>query len=461
MSRPRCSATLLAAASLALAQRPSFRPDPRYSPTVAGADQAWRDFTYHYWDPDRTIPRIRPTGGDGSIQNDARYPVFWHMAQANNVLFWRWKTTGSEPVREMIRSQFREIRARYPDGMLSSAAWTGYRADGIINVEDDASWAIAYFCQVHEATGDPLALHLAEALIGSTYATYADPNHGDAGLRYALPGQDPGHQGVSSAYEVVAARSALYAFEQTAHGHLLAFARGTWDWMHQYLRHPSGVYFAELDIRPTVNGRPNPNYRKPIGWDRPGDIKRGGSIAYMGGTMGMASLSAALYRVTGEPRYLDEVRSIVAGMMRRDTFLRSGQSVGVPGDLLVNERDGWTEGYTAPSFVWDALSLEGIDADGKLKAVLANTALAIVKSRTNDGFYGADWSGPEWDPGHHWNTWTAQGSAAGGGSGAGMALPTQLPTTSSSVAMALAGAMAEQSRNGGLSSSASRSVSGP
>lgn len=450
MHRTRLGLALsLGVVGTALAQAPaqapfSHGPASRYSPVLAGAEQAWRDFTYHYWDPNAAVPRIRPTLGNGNIDNNAPYPVFWHMAEANNVLYWRWKTTRSEPVREMIRSQFREIRSRYPDAQLSSAVWKGYRADGIINVQDDASWAIAYFCQVHEATGAPAAIRIAEALIGSTYATYADPNHGGGGLLYALPGQDPDHQGVSSGYEIVAARCALYSFEQTSHGHLLALAQGTWQWMHKYLRHPAGVYFAELDIRPTVRGAPNPDYRKPIGWNRPGDVKRGGSVAYLGGTMGMASLSAALYLQSGEKRYLDEVHSIVAGMARKDTFLRSGSAVGVAGDVLVNERDAWTNGFTAPYFVADALSLDGVDADGKFKQALANTSLAITSRRTSDGYYGGDWSGPEWDPAHRWETWTAQAGGAGGGSGAGMASPAQMPTTASSVAMALAGATVER-----------------
>lgn len=412
-------------------------PPRQYTPLYGQSEQAWRDFQYHYWDPDNKTPRIRPTGGDGRIRNDAAYPTFWHMAEAHNVLFWRWKITHSEPVREMIRSQFREIRARYTDAQLSSAAWTGYRADVIINVQDDASWVIAYFCQVHEATGDPTALHIAMALLNSTYSAYADPNHGGAGLLYALPGQDPSHQGVSSGYEVVAARCALYVFEQTSHGHYLEMAKGTWEWMHKYLRHPQGVYFAELDIRPTVNNQANPNYRKPIGWNRPGDIKRGGSIGFIGGTMGMASLSAELYMLTGERRYLDEVNSIVTGMLKPETFLR-------PGNLLVNDRDAWVDGFTAPYMAWDALSIDGVDPDGKLKSALIDTALSITRQRTSDGYYGADWSGPEWDPAHRWNTWADQGRAAGGGSGEGMAEPDQMPTTASGVAMVIAGAMAEQ-----------------
>ena len=436
-------ALLIGLASAAPSQAPA--PARRYSPVAARVDQAWRDFTYHFWDPDNGTPRIRPTESDGSVKNDARYPTFWHMAQAHDVLYWRWKTTGSEPVRAMIRSQFREIRSHYGDDHLSTAAWPGYRANGIINVEDDASWAISYFCQVHEATGDPAALRIAESLINSTYKTYADPNHGEAGLLYALPGQDPGHQGRSSGYEVVAARGALYVFEQNAHGHLLDLARGTWEWMHRYLRHPSGVYFAELDLRPTVEGKTNPDLRKPIGGNRPGDIKRGGSVAFLGGTMGMASLSAALYRESGDRRYLDEVKSVVAGMARDDTFLRPGAAVGVSGEVLVNDRDAWTDGFTAPYLVWDAFSLDGVDADGRLKAALVDTALAITGERTDDGFYGGDWSGPEWNPLHRYATWTAQ-SAGKSGSGKGMALPGQMPTTASSVAMALAGAMAERER---------------
>ena len=148
----------------------------------------------------------------------------------------------------------------------------------------------------------------------------------------------------------------------------------------------------------------------------------------------MASLSAALYMESGEQKYLDEVRSIVAGMTRRDTFLRPGTAVGISGDVIVNERDAWTDGFTAPYLVEDALSLEGIDADGKLKSALMNTALAITTHRTSDGFYGADWSGPEWDPAHRWESWAAQSGGGGGGSGAGMASPSQMQTTSSSVA---------------------------
>lgn len=444
MVRVRSSVSFLVSLlAVAPAQDPTPYPSAparQYGIVQARADQAWRDFTYHFWDPDRPTPRIRPTNSEGFIWNDANYPTFWHMAQANAVLFWRWKATKSEAVREMIRSQFQEIRARYGDAHLSSAAWSGYRDNSFSNVQDDASWAVAYFCQVHEVTGDVAALRIGGALLTSTYAVYADPNKGGAGLLYALPGQDPSHQGVSSGYEVVAARCALYLFEQTSHGHYLAFAQQTWEWMHKYLKHPTGVYFAELDIRPTVDGKPNPNYRKPIGWERPGDIKRGGSIGFIGGTMGMASLSAALYMFSGDKKYLDEVNGIVAGMLRTDTFLRTGKGAGVAGAVFVNDRDGWVDGFTAPYMVEDALSLAGVDRDAKLKDAFVNTALAIYGHRTNDGFYGADWSGPEWDPAHRWDTWGAQS----GPDGKGMASPSQMQTTSSSICMLFAGAMVER-----------------
>ena len=91
---------LLGIATTVLAQAPAedrfpFAPARRTTPLLRGSEQAWRDFTYHYWDPDIQPPRLRPTVFDGTIRNDATYPTFWHMAEAHNVLYWRWKTTGS------------------------------------------------------------------------------------------------------------------------------------------------------------------------------------------------------------------------------------------------------------------------------------------------------------------------------------------------------------------------------
>lgn len=419
---------------------------------MASAQRAVADLIYHYWDPANVIPRIRPTADNGYVSNTAPYPTFWQMATMANVLYWQYKLTGAADLRAKILSQYAQVRSLYTEAQLSTADWS--RNKHIINVSDDAAFAITYFVQVHDATGEPGALRIAKALIASTYRFFADRDRGGAGILYAVPGQDRDHQGVSQAIEALTARAALYVHQKTGEAAYLAYATGTWSWMRQYLKHPAGVYFCELDIRPTTMAArgqrdANPNYRRPVGYDRPGDIKRGGSVAYIGGTMAMGSLSAALYAQTGERRYLDEVNSIVAGMVRPDTFLRPGDAVGTPGPVFVNDRDAWSDGYFAPGFVADLLSLPppaGGDASGTWQAALVNTALAIIRSRTPDGYYTPDWSGPEWDPSHRFETWVAQGSATTGqaSSGGGMAKPDQMQTSATSVAMILAAALLER-----------------
>ena len=433
--RQAAGRTLILALLLPIPAGAQPPPGRTYSAIQAGADNAMADMLYHFWDP--AIPRIRPTTGNGAISNAAPRPTFWQMASMANLLYWQWRATGSEDMRARLGSQFAEIRHRYTDAQLSSA--DSARDAGIINVSDDAAWALQFLMQVHDATGDPAALRLAMALADDTWRFFADPNHGGAGLLYATPRQDPNHQGVSTMFEALLAHSSLDIYRATGIQAYLDRARASWAWMHRYLRHPTGVYFCELDIRPTVGGAPNPHLRTPVGGDRPGDIKRGGSVAYLGGTMAMASLSAALWLQDGAPEYRAEVDSIVAGMLQPATFLR-------PGDLLVNDRDAWSDGDYAPAFVADVLSLDSADPTGAWHRALAATALSITRQRTPDGFYGPDWSGPEWDPAHRFQTWQAQGATTRGqnDSGAGMAEANQMQTSASSVAMVLAAAMAER-----------------
>ena len=432
---------LLPAPAWAEAPQPVPAPGRTYSAIQAGADQAMADMLYHFWDPANAIPRIRPTVGNGVVSNAAARPTFWQMAGMANLLYWGWRATGSEDLRTRLRSQFAEVRHRYTDAQLGSA--DSARDAGMVNVSDDAAFALQFLMQVHGATGDPAALRLAMALADDTWRFFADPNRGGAGLLYATPRQDPGHQGVSTMFEALLARSSIDIYRATGIQAYLDRARASWAWMHRYLRHPAGVYFCELDIRPTVGGAPNAHFRLPVGGDRPGDIKRGGSVAYIGGTMAMASLSAALWLQDGKPEYRAEVDGIIAGMLQPSTFLRPGDQ---PGGVFVNDRDAWSDGDYAPVFVADVLGLDGADPTGAWRRALAGTALSIIRQRTADGFYGPDWSGPEWDPAHRFQTWREQGAGTRGqdNSGAGMAEAGQMQASASSVAMVLAAAIAER-----------------
>jgi hypothetical protein len=420
------------------------------SPIQAGYDQVMRDLQHHWWNPDADIPHIRPTRGGnssptsddvGMINNQARRPSFWQMSEFANVQFWNWKITHSPAMKDEIKSEWRYLHNVYSDDEISSASSSA----GIVNVSDDAAWELNYLVQIHEVTGYQLALDDATYLLHNILVRFADPNtppvfYGSLrasphGILYATPSGDPHHQGRSTTFEIMIADSALYIYQQNHKPEYLNYTIGTFNWTKKYMKQPKrGYYYCELDIRPVVNGSPNPKYLVPIG-DYFGPPVRGLSSSYSGGTMAMAVAAARLYRITGEAQYLDEARKITAAYVRRHSFWR-------PGNLFVNERDGWTDGHWAPCFADEVLTLPGVDPTGLWKTCLRNTALAIIAHRTPDGFYGADWSGPELNTYDHTMTW-AEEAKLGTGSGEGMSLPQQIMTSSDAAAMVTAAEMVE------------------
>ena len=416
----------------------------------AGYDQVMRDLQRHWWDTNFRIPRIRPTRGGnttdtsldvGTINNAARTPSFWQMAQFANVQYWNWKITHSPVMRAEIRAQWAYIRSVFPDRAIASAA----RSVGIVNVSDDGAWELNYLAQVHEVTGDSRALADARALLNNILTRFADPNtprvhYGSLlaspyGILYATPTDGPDHQGCSTTYETYIADSAIYLYQQTHDADYLNYAIGSYDWMKKYMKHPKrGYYYCELDIRPTVNGVKNPHYLVPVGDDY-GPPVRGLSSSYSGGTTAMAVLAARLYKIIADSQYLAEAGKITSDYVRRRAFLR-------PGNLFVNERDAWTDGYWAPYFANEVLPLPGVDASGLWKTSITNTALSIISQRTPEGFYGADWSGPELNTNDRTMTWAEQAVR-----GNGMALPEQIMTSSDSAAMVTAAEIVQKQTN--------------
>jgi hypothetical protein len=108
----------------------------------------------------------------------------------------------------------------------------------------------------------------------------------------------------------------------------------------------------------------------------------------------------------------------------------------------VNARDPWTNGYWAPAYAAEVLTLPGVDPDHRLRQAMIATAKAILSQRTSDGYYGADWTGPERNPVNGSMTWI-EDAARRSGSGAGQALPQQIMTSSNSASMVQGGLAAE------------------
>jgi hypothetical protein len=426
--------------------QPSLRP---------GYDRVMRDLQRHWWDAGYRIPRIRPTRGGnstptaldvGAVNDRAAFPSFWQMEEYANIQYWNWKITHSPETKAKILSQWHYVRSIFSDQAISSAA----KSNLMVNVSDDAAWVMSYLVQVHEVTGDPRALADAQALLPSILDRFADPNmsrvsYGSLagspyGILYATASDDPDHQSVSTTYEIMIADSALYLYKQTHKPDYLDYAIGTFNWTRKYMKHPKrGYYYCELDIRPSIKGVKNPHYLVPMG-DNWGPPVRGLSSSYSGGTMAMAVAAARLYKITGQQTYLEEAKAITSAYVKPHAFLR-------PGNVFVNERDAWTDGFWAPYFADEVLPLPDVDPANLWRTAIHNTALSIISQRTSDGYYGADWSGPERNPVGGSMTWTQQ-ALQGTGSGGGMALPGQIMTSSNIAAMVTAAVIAETRSNG-------------
>ena len=284
---------------------------------MAGYTQFLRDYVYHFWDRANAVPRIRPTEGNGYVNNNLKRYTYWQMNEAANILYWEYKMTHAADIQAMFQSQWNEIKSIYTTDELSSADPSVNR--GTINVSDDAAVALQYLVQVNEVTGDPAALSIAERLLSSIQAFFADPNGSGCGILYATPSEDPAHQKQSAIIEALTARSALYLHQKTGIASYLTYAQGVWKWIHSCAAHPYGVFYVGADLDPTHSC-----YKQGVQCTEPSAITRGASVAYIGGNMAVASLSAQLYLLTGSTNYLDDINSILSAMLQTRTFLRSG-----------------------------------------------------------------------------------------------------------------------------------------
>ncbi len=376
-----------------------------YSPIIAGYRQFLRDYVYHFWDRTNAVPRIRPTEGNGYVNNNRKQYTYWHMAEAANILYWEYKMTHAADIQAMFQSQWNEIKSIYTTEELSSADPSVNR--GTINVSDDAAVALQYLLQVNEVTGDPAALSIAERLLSSIQAFFADPNKSGCGILYATASEDPGHQKQSAIIEALTARNALYLYQKTGIASYLTYAQGVWNWIHSCAAHPYEVFFVGADLDPSHSC-----YKKGVQCTEPSAITRGASVAYIGGTMAVASLSAQLYLLTGATSYLEDINSILSAMLQTRTFLRPGSNVGLSGNVFLNDRDGWSDGIFAQNFAYDVLSLAGVDASGSSRRRLStprNRSSTNAPRTASTAQTGAVRNGT---PNHRWMTWASQGLAA-------------------------------------------------
>lgn len=368
------------------------------------------DLAGHYFDPGTAnvagMPRVRPTDGGGGPSNGlvidscrgwkdergrSRPCVgFWQMGQFVNLVYAHWKATGSSDDRELITAEWAYVRSQLGDEVLGGAG------EGItVNASDDAAWQAEFLAQVEDVTHDPAALADLERMIPAELERFRDPSRPQdrrPGDRFGWPPlgmlyQTRGYPPRSTSYDTYFALAAMHAFRRSGERTFLHYAQAVFELMRMRFKVPAsrpygGVYYCELDLghEPAPH---DPNGRPP---------QRGLSYEFIAGTMGEAILAAELYRATGDRQALQEARAIAAAMLKPDTYLRTVRAIG---PVFLDDRDPWTDGYGFPAFVREVLSLPGADAGGAWRRTVQATAVSIARQRTPDGYYGADWSGPE------------------------------------------------------------------
>src|SRR5260370_27204082 len=92
-----------------------------YSPIMAGYNQFLRDYMYHFWDRANVVPRIRPTHGNGYVENNHTRYTYWQMAEAANILYWEDKMTHSADIQALFQSKGNQVISINATANLSPA----------------------------------------------------------------------------------------------------------------------------------------------------------------------------------------------------------------------------------------------------------------------------------------------------------------------------------------------------
>jgi hypothetical protein len=359
--------------------------------TVSSAyAQMWTDLNSRWWQSANT----RIWGITGGYAVDNTKPFQWAMANLHVNFYWKGKG-GDSAATTKVTQNFAELLSRVGSTTMGQAT-----IPNDVGATDDCAWWLQYLTQVHDLTANSTALTVASNFFTSTTSTFADPNSSGAGLLYTTDALSAtlGHHRVSTATDIFIAISALYLYQHGGTSTHLTFATHCYSWVKQYLMHPTGVIYMELDVDPTHGAA----FLTPVGETSPVQpITPHFSLTTIAGSFAFMTLCKRLNDISPNAQYITDINNMMAAILRSDTFMR-------PGPMLLPDRDGWSNGLGLPQFAAEVLPLAGLNATlvATMKRAIVNTALSVARMRTDNyyynrgvtygsGFYGADWNGPE------------------------------------------------------------------
>ena len=354
------------------------------------AELAVSDIMGHYWIGDLETGYFMPVWkGYPEDLADERGAI-WEMAMCMFAVYDMWVITGDETYKQYMICEANYYKENFSDSLSDIET-----AGALLNTaSDDCAWTALFMLNCYTVTEDMWFVERAINLLDDAYARWHDNQLG-GGLWYK------DGDTAKSLYEVGIALSWLRIWEITGEQRFWDLALESYNWMHDYLGREDGIYAISISSAGQASGR----------------ISEAGSCSFLAGNMGMASLHAKLYSITGEQKYLDRVYATNAGIVKNYDI----------NGILLNDRDAWTNGTFATFYASWVLSLPNTE---EMQTLLKNTATSIVKNaRTADGYYGGSWQGPADGPA---SIWASNGSVA-----------LQTMTSGTSVSIVVAAAMLE------------------
>ncbi len=351
---------------------------------------AVQDLLDNFWEGDYQTGHLKRTwdGLPGDDLADHRGSL-WETSMAMAAISDLWAATGDDFYKQLLVAEADYIKTNVRPEEFDNAGGMFFWAT------DDCGWIALKLLSFYHATGDMWFVESAITLLDSTDERWYDPALGS--LYYK---DDVDYM---SLYEVSIALSWLRIWEITGQQRFYDLALRSYNGMQNRLGRDDGLYYCEANIHLPEGDK----Y----------DIGEGGSTSFLTGNMGMAAMSVMLHRITGEQKYLDQAYKTTEGLL---TYYDRG-------GVLINDRDGWTNGAFAGFYASYVLSLPNTE---QMQQLLNKTALSIMQNaRTVDGYYGGSWSGPATGSG---SVWFTKGT-----------IPQQVNTSATSVMIVTAAAILE------------------
>lgn len=328
------------------------------------AEFAVNDLKNNWWLDNKDPNHFKPTwGGEYPSKYDSR-GIMWERAMLNYSVYNMWKLTGSSTYEDMLVSEAKWIRANFDSSDLDSPSGLSGPAT------DDCSWSTMLYLRLYEVTKDEWFLTLAETLLDNVDETFYNTELGFMEYNTGL--------GKMSLYEVGLTLSWFRLWEITGEQKYYDRSLQSYNELQDHLGTDEGLYFVEADAQGPLSSTMY--------------IEEASSASFLAGNMGMAAMSAKLYKKTNESKYLDRMAATIDAIVAN--YDRNG--------VLLNDRDAFTEGTFVYPFVCYALPLSNND---NMRQLLEATAYSIItKDRTINGYYGGSWQGPATGSGSIWYT---------------------------------------------------------